>query len=332
MKDFKQAINDDGGHANKRKRTILLGNGFSQSVCEEFDYESLYEIAKSEKLDEDKRLSSNLVAIFTKLNTANFEEVLADLNIAKKVVECYPNNEKINGEINTDLPKIRNSFIESIAYTHSDDIFSRVEELKERARKFLEHFGQVFTINYDLLLYWIIMKGDDSLFNDGFGLGDDGNLIWKNTDQKMYYLHGALHLFEFENEYTSKLRSGGEHKLTSQIREKIEKNIYPLVVFEGKSEQKMKSICSNPYLYHSHEKFSSLTGSLFILGSSLSDNDKHIINAIKKSDITHLYVGVCDPGDIERLKQKLDGVPKPKEEGVIFFDSKSVTNDWSSKE
>ena len=33
---------------------------------------------------------------------------------------------------------------------------------------FLKHFGTIFTLNYDLLLYWVILHAAAKEFRDGF--------------------------------------------------------------------------------------------------------------------------------------------------------------------
>lgn len=63
---FSQAISE----TNDSNRSILLGNGFSMSLCKNFDYKALYETSKS-KLDSSQR------KLFEKLNTTDFEKVLA---------------------------------------------------------------------------------------------------------------------------------------------------------------------------------------------------------------------------------------------------------------
>lgn len=44
------------------KKTLLLGNGFSSSLCSGFTYKKLYDIATSE-LEDDKKLTDELARI-----------------------------------------------------------------------------------------------------------------------------------------------------------------------------------------------------------------------------------------------------------------------------
>jgi hypothetical protein len=58
-----------------------------------------------------------------------------------------------------------------------------------------EKRGVVFTANYDLLLYWVVVRHSAALgCHDGF----DQEGYWSGTPSgaQVFYLHGGLHLFE----------------------------------------------------------------------------------------------------------------------------------------
>ncbi|WP_140127832.1 DUF4917 family protein, partial [Vibrio parahaemolyticus] len=74
---------------------------------------------------------------------------------------------------------------------------------------FTNNDGSVFSTNYDLLLYWVLMRKGAKNAIDGFGRDreDDGGcddepeyseLRWGNnkSNQNIYYLHGALPIFD----------------------------------------------------------------------------------------------------------------------------------------
>ena len=72
-------------------------------------------------------------------------------------------------------------------------------------------FEHIFTLNYDVLLYWALMQSElDSLHinhDDGFRHPeDDPNQPWVSWHQgnqaTVCYLHGALHLFDAGSEIT----------------------------------------------------------------------------------------------------------------------------------
>jgi hypothetical protein len=64
--------------------------------------------------------------------------------------------------------------------------------------EFLAPFGKVFTLNYDLLLYWVILQKGAN-FSDGFGLGAEENGFLGPFKTEAYCtifnVHGGLHLF-----------------------------------------------------------------------------------------------------------------------------------------
>ncbi len=112
----------------------------------------------------------------------------------------------------------------------------------------------------------------------------------------------------------------------TQIEQRIKKGTYPLMVLEGKSKQKVKKIKETPYLRHSFKQLMKATGSLFIFGSSLNmKSDKHVVNAIKKSELDPVYVGVY--GKDSKLISKTREYFNNKK--LYFFDSKKIIS-WQS--
>jgi hypothetical protein len=65
---------------------LLLGNGSSRAIWDNFNYDSLYEKAKL--ISVDKRLTSDDVAIFSEFNTTNFKVVLASLSTARRALKA----------------------------------------------------------------------------------------------------------------------------------------------------------------------------------------------------------------------------------------------------
>jgi hypothetical protein len=73
--------------------------------------------------------------------------------------------------------------------------------------KFLAQFDTIFTLNYDLLLYWVILA-NTTQFQDGFGLAEDrkGFRCTFKMDAycNVFNLHGGLHLFKTEDDLVEK--------------------------------------------------------------------------------------------------------------------------------
>lgn len=183
------------------------------------------------------------------------------------------------------------------------------------ARSFLSNFSVVFTLNYDLLLYWAINQ-QTSLSNttprdDGFRLRNNV-LTWIDPGrlaQEVFFLHGAMHLYA-EDSQTNKLAGSGGH-IIEQVQANLTSGRYPLVVTEGSRANKQARIAVNPYLSHCYNCLERLDGTLFIHGVALSENDQHILDAISDthSRIKALFVSLFgDESDYRDVKHRAEGI------------------------
>lgn len=89
---------------------------------------------------------------------------------------------------------LKNEFIATIQTNHIPSID---DDAKMSAFHFISSYNCIFTLNYDLLLYWVISHNGFYPFADGFGRAYDGLLIFNHNfgTKPFYFLHGALHLF-----------------------------------------------------------------------------------------------------------------------------------------
>jgi hypothetical protein len=169
-----------------------------------------------------------------------------------------------------------------------------------------------------------LKQGDrDDGFRDPY-FGEPENYVqedyveWQNNDhtQSVYYLHGALHLFYKEGSLQKYCWSRTGVRLIEQINDALEKQLYPLIVAEGTSPQKLDRIQRSNYLGHNYRSFSSIGGSLFVYGLSFSENDTHIMERIKRNrKLKSLNVGVYgDPDNKQnkRLMQTLQALAKAR--------------------
>ena len=88
------------------------------------------------------------------------------------------------------------------------------------------------------------------------------------------------------------------------------------------SDNKIDEINKSEYLKNAYNKLSKLGGSMVIIGCSLSENDNHIFEQIKKSNINKLYISTTSKskGEInERAKEKFRG----KE--IVLFEAESIS-------
>ncbi|MFP3422587.1 DUF4917 family protein, partial [Bacillus sp. SIMBA_161] len=73
-------------------------------------------------------------------------------------------------QLETDAQNVREALVTAVNATHP----AHREDLAfqyESAAAFLKNFGTVFSLNYDLLLYWVNLE--KRLLKGGFGLGED---------------------------------------------------------------------------------------------------------------------------------------------------------------
>jgi len=208
--DFGQALTEaDGAYGKKH---LLLGNGFSIACKPDiFAYGSLFEEAK-------KTMSNELAAIFAAMGTQDFEEVIRALQHAAAIVSVYrPKSVATMTLLLADAEKLKTDLIQAVAGRHPARPNDISNERYAACRTFLSNFlgeganGKIYTMNYDLLLYWALMHEEEVEFarialthDDGFRKDqedyDAPYVEWQGEGaahgQNVHYLHGALHLFD----------------------------------------------------------------------------------------------------------------------------------------
>lgn len=293
---FKDAVS-----AAKRKYetlSVLLGNGFSIDYDNAlFCYESL---ANEAALD---GLSVPKAELFDQLGTRDFESVIEKLRVAASLHELYGGSSGDADRMRHDAAVVRRGLADVLATRHPDTAFNLTDSEVLHARTFLSHFEHLYSLNYDLLLYWVSIRkglGPSVSKTDGFAYpqpDDHSCLVWKSRlnrkPQRVHFLHGALHLFVSGNDLT-KLRFKDHGSLVFELRKRLAAGEYPLLVTEGTRAEKEERIARSPYLSTAHRRFGATEGALFLHGFSLSPNDNHVLERIESraSDVTALYVGI----------------------------------------
>lgn len=167
---FQEAIRLSTGNGN---RHLLTGNGFSIACRSQiFTYESLFKQA------DFTSLSIYAQSLFTHLNTKDFEIVMRHLRQASEVLKIYAPSEKLLiQQIDNDANELKNILVNAIASTHPTLPSEITEEEYENCRNFINHFNNIYTLNYDLLLYWTMMHTEakkTTTADDGFRTHDSG--------------------------------------------------------------------------------------------------------------------------------------------------------------
>jgi hypothetical protein len=285
--------------AVKGKKHLLLGNGFSIALKPDiFTYGSLLDNADFSK-------APHLPLLFQLLETSDFEVVIRQLTNAAKIAEFYRGDEELKAELLRDSSIAKDALVSVIAKRHPDRPFDVADSQYVACRKFLSHFDHIFTLNYDVLLYWTLMQDEvDELKirpDDGFRHPEnDPDLPYVSWQQAqtatVHYLHGALHLFDRGAEITKYTWSKADRPIVEQIRQALMEDRFPLFVAEGTSDQKMEKILHNAYLHKALRSFEACcdpaANSIFVFGHSLAENDHHVLRCIAAGKASHLFVGV----------------------------------------
>lgn len=326
-----------------RNKHLLLGNGFSIALKPDiFSYGSLFENA-------DFSSAPQIKTLFEALGTQDFEIAIRHLQDAGIVLEIYrPDLKELLKKLEKDAGIIKDALVSAIAKRHPDRPFDIKKEQYAACRSFLQRFGHIFTLNYDVLLYWTLMQDEvdeiDLHPDDGFRHPEaDPDLpyvSWQEAQSStIHYLHGALHLFDNGTEIIKYTWSKTDKAIVDQIREALEEDKYPLFVAEGTSESKAERILHNAYLHKALRSFESCCGplnnSIVIFGHSLAENDRHILRCIAAGGAANLLIGLYgDPNsaanraiaeranELAGLRGKLRGERFPL--NITFYKAETV--------
>ncbi len=292
------------------RRHVLLGNGFSidwnSSI---FKYDALVDQADFSSLSVDAK------ELFALLNTKDFEAVIEALRRASSLASFYATSEPdLSKRFTEDAEKLKGILASTIAKNHPDQPNEISKSEYEYCRRFIANFSGIYTLNYDLLLYWALMHkegGEDIKCDDGFRNSEDDSadyVIWDNGDshsQNLHFLHGAIHLFDAGTELQKFTWTKTGIRLIDQVRSALDEGLFPLFVSEGSSDEKLTRINHSGYLHKAKRSFSGISGSLFIHGHSLTDNDDHIISMIPDTKINKLFISMTTDPDSPQNKGKL---------------------------
>lgn len=296
---FDEALNDSSEVADEPH--LLLGNGFSISCRPDaFNYGALLDEATFDAAHGDIR------AVFELLGTTDFERVIEMLRLAGALADRYGPGADLGDKLRHDAETVREALAVTLAARHPDLPFDLTPAEYTAARAFLSNFRKIYTLNYDMLLYWAVMQElePDVPTNDGFTNSEDPDadyVVWEPYldfgNQRIFFLHGGLHLYDAGSEISKITWSRTGIPLVDQIRSALAAGRYPLIVTEGSSPEKEGKILHNAYLNHAIRSFAKIQKTLFIHGHSLAPNDQHIFRRIEEGKLDRLYISIY--GDVD---------------------------------
>lgn len=307
---------------DEKWNNLLLGNGFSTNIWKNYSYQSLYKYSIDNSIDPP--LIESIQNIFKNLQDINFEEVLRA--IAYTILVKNSLGEETERYLQL-YETVQQNLFNTVYAVHVE--YSKLD--KSALAQEIKSFKNVFTTCYDLILYWSSYGAlNPNAIADFFWSNDSNAFDPTNTQTskaRFYYLHGALHLKQDLNGTVSKLRyTSDKLPASSDFKYQGEKTQLPLYIAEGNSEYKLKKIKSNNYLSFCYHSFSSISGSLLVIGHSLNKEfDNHLIEAIKHN-INLKAVGLSIYSELtqlekEQLVKDLEAKLHRKDLELFFFES-----------
>jgi hypothetical protein len=187
--------------AANKNCSLMIANGFSIKY---FKYANLLEKAGLDG-------GSPLRRLFDALSTVDFEIVIRALEDAALVERTY-NKEKRARSLSSEADKLRRTLVHAVRVTHPGHREDIADEIPA-CIGFLSQFDTIFTLNYDLLLYWVILE-DTKRFQDGFGLAEDRNgFRWPRLPAP----YGALHGFRARSKVRVIEPTDADRKIVSAL-------------------------------------------------------------------------------------------------------------------
>lgn len=315
---------------------VLLGNGFSMAWRSDvFGYSALLERADFNKL------SPNAKRVFDSLDTKDFELVMRALRSSSDILEIYDNGSDTSKIMSKDADGLREILVQAIADSHPELPSDVSPESYQYCKAFLNNFSCIYTLNYDLLLYWTIMqnqlppkferKMDDGFRNPGVLQNQEVEYVtWQVTNsykQNVFYLHGALHIVDSGANLKKFTWNKTNIKLIDQIQSTLQNNDFPLFVAEGKSEEKLAKIKHSDMLTAGYRRFSVAQDPLFIYGHSLAENDSHILNLIPESRVQYVFISLYGDPDSANNQIIVSRAEKMKDDRQLVKANKHWLND-----
>ncbi len=293
------------------KDKLLLGNGASIAVWDGFNYSSLYEEAR--KAD---RIGNRLDNLFKDFETTDFEHVLRLLSETKRVNELLGIDEGDTSELYGIVKETLRQTISDIHPAYED-----VESSLLPIADFMKQFSTVLSLNYDLVVYWAMLKGNDNYgqwFKDAFvedgRFENDFDYLYKpyydaEGATLVFYPHGnfilATELFGDE----IKLTRSGEVYLLDTVLSTWEQGEYiPLFVSEGNTAEKLRAIRRSNYLDTVYDgTVERPSDTMVIYGWSFRDEDDHILKALVNGEPKTVAISVhIESGDVESYCERAE--------------------------
>ncbi len=287
-----------------------MGNGGSIAVNQGFNYRSLLENAEN-----NNYINEDLKDIFGRFKTDDFKLVMRRLLHADIVNQALSVDGK--SRVNDAYKNCRDTLIKTIQKSHPG--FKDIDEVMlGNIANFLKQFKTVVSLNYDLLLYWVMYKGNQQVpnkngssrcgnrFKDCFlqsfkspveeaeEIGKLFNPDWNQLREPhctrrgatlIFYLHGNLSLATYIKQSMEdtevKITSGNNSHLDEIYKQWNTGEYVPLFVCEGNKEHKLAAVRNSTYLSAIYnEALAEMGDSLVIYGWNMNEEDDYILERL----------------------------------------------------
>lgn len=264
-------------------RSLVAGNGLSISGSDNFKYRSLWEQCT---------LSPELKNLFTKLNCESFEHVLKSLAESHVVLGDFKPEKSLITKLNEAHSEVQNGLVRAACTCHPP-------RPEDNCGKFLSQFTSVFSLSYDLLIYWSIFQSENhQALRPGLGTKNpdrkktEGRKIDPLAVRNVCFLHGSLVIYRNKAEEIALSYADARKPLLVQTNEKLAAGMFPVFVSEGTSERKKSIIDASPYLAACYQQLEQTKDTVVVWGCSMDPNDDHIWKAVTKSPAVRVFVGM----------------------------------------
>ena len=235
------------------------------------------------------------------------------------------------------ISEVKEGLIKTIQATHPQAKDIRDNMFRSLAKEF-ETFTDIYTTNYDIFLYKIILANNTlnqlkvenmGDFGDGFFEEiSSGRLGFQDFDIKprnLIYLHSSLFIFN-QNGNTYKIHKiDGKVEYINLIQIELDNNNFPVYVAEGRADKKYMEINDNYYLRMALNRLKKRNGDLITFGFSFGKSDKHIVDAINSSDTSIIVASIYPDKTESQLSAEISRITNLfPNKGVQFFDSRTM--------
>ncbi len=319
----------------------ILGNGASMAVSPSFGYSSLLEEARR-----IESVSTELEKLFEHLDTVDFEYVLRVLWHAALVNKVFGDRRT---HASAAYRNVRNALVQAVRSVHCD--YTDAENALEPIGRWLSRFRKVFSLSYDLVVYWAVLRHNElvgrNVFKDCFRSGVFQHDVWESYHESrdggpdatlVFYPHGHLMLTTNVDGSERKLSARGRglyaaQSLIDQVTAAwASGDDIPLFVAEGMSEQKRSAIRRSPYLSTVYSEVLSNCGASVVLhglGFKGEYNDVHILRAVGRARPARVAVSIFTKGGTIKHAAQCDtarGILRDclgEEVRIDFYDAES---------